>query len=374
MFGNELFGLKDKGKQEKSKEEKVTHEKSRHICIGLDHGNGFVKARSDYKEFIMPSLIAREDDFKGEAYGLRTKDIKKYQTVLDVGDDTVYAWGKDVIKSSRPIKTFATEDRYTKLPYNLLTKFAIAELTDNDKTTSSATIVTGCPSYEKGTRWEEDLLAVLNGQHMVNINGISKTIDVKQVKVLPQPLGTLMYYYLDEDGMVADDKFESDDYYCGVLDVGSGTTDLDGLRELQVQSQDRSTIRTGMFDAYDEIATYIKEQEPRADIDKEKVELWMRKRRENDENQFIYNPTPKINVDFTETANRAFKNLAQDIMFEVDQRWNKSHFNEIFLTGGGADVLGKHFLEWDRDIKIVENNQMANALGFYRYAKFLEQE
>lgn len=342
------------------------------ICIGLDHGNGFVKAKSDKTDFVVPSQIARADDFSGELYGSKAKEFKLYQIMYDEGEEKSYAWGKDIGKAKFPIKSFATEDRYTKLPYKLLTSFALSELIDSNH--QHVNIVTGVPSYEKGTKWEEDLIETYKKIHLVKVNGVEKRIDVDSVKVIPQPLGTVLYHYLDDDGYVLDEKFESDDFYVGVIDIGSGTSDLDGLKELEVVSKDRATIRKGMFDAYGEIASYILEQEPRAEIDKEKVESWIRTKESNGEKPYIYNPTNKIYVDFSAAARNAFKNLAEDIMMEVDQRWSRSQFNEIYLTGGGAKTLGSYFKDWDKDIIVVENHQMANAAGFYRFAKYLNQE
>lgn len=342
-------------------------------CIGLDHGNGFVKAKSDKTNFVLPSQLARAEDFSGELYG-KAKDFKTYRMMYDEGEERAYAWGKDVTKAKFPIKSFATEDRYTKLPYKMLTSFALAELIGSMELHGKVNIVTGVPSYEKGTKWEKDLEEALKKIHLVNVNGIEKRVDVESIKIVPQPLGTVLYHYLDDDGFVLDDKFESEDFYAGVIDIGSGTSDLDGLKELEVVHKDRATIRKGMFNAYDEIASFIKEEDPRADVDKERVEAWIRTKEMIGQNPFIYNPTSKIYVDFTKAARNAFRNLAEDIIMEIDQRWNKSHFNEIYLTGGGAKTLATYFKEWDKDIIVVENHQMANAHGFYRFAKYLQLE
>lgn len=343
------------------------------VCIGLDHGNGFVKAKSDKTDLILPSQLARAEEFSGELYG-KAKDFKLFQLLFEEGDERTYAWGKDVNKANFPIKSFATEDRYTKLPYKLLSSFALSELVGLFSTNEKVHVVTGVPSYEKGTKWEQDLENVLKKTHIMQVNGKEIRIDVESVKIIPQPLGTLLYHYLDDDGYVLDPKFESEDFYVGVIDIGSGTSDLDGLKELEVVSKDRATIRKGMFDAYDQIATFIQEEDPRANVNKEKIESWIRTKEANKENPYIYNPTSKIYVDFTASAIQAFRNLAEDIMMEIDQRWNKSHFNEIYLTGGGAKTLGKYFKEWDKDIIVVENHQMANAYGFYRFAKYLRLE
>jgi plasmid segregation protein ParM len=344
----------------------------RKISIGLDHGNGFVKAKSDEVEFVLPSQLARVEEFSGETYGERTKNLKTFQTVFEAHDEQKYMWGSDVTKAIHSIKSFATEERYSKLPYKLLTKFALAELV-NTNAVAHCVVVTGVPSYEKNTQLEKDLENVIMGSHVITVDGVVKTIEVDQVKVLPQPLGTLMYHYLNDEGYVADDVFESENHYSGVIDIGSGTTDLDGLKELQIQPKDRATLKKGMFDVYDEIASYIKEQDPRADVTKEKIEHWIRKKEATKE-QFLYNPSRKICVNFEEAAKRSFKKLAEDIIIEVDQRWNKSHFNAIYLTGGGAKLLGDYFKNWDKDIKIVENHQVANATGFYRFAKYLQLE
>ncbi|MGR5984522.1 hypothetical protein ACUC2M_04475 [Bacillus cytotoxicus] len=56
------------------------------------------------------------------------------------------------------------------------------------------------------------------------------SINVVDVIVLAQPVGTVMSRYLDEDGFVADDTYE--DMTVGIIDIGTGTTDLDVISML----------------------------------------------------------------------------------------------------------------------------------------------
>lgn len=338
--------------------------------LAIDHGNGHVKACSEQKFILLPSCYSRPEEFGVDTVSPR-KDLQLFNFKSNQYPGETYYWGRDVNKAGKIIATYGGEGRYIAKPYHLLSQFTMALLLpDEEQNYNDIHIITGCPSINKGTELEAEIQQVFNGRHVVTINGRTKIIHVSEVTVLPQPLGTIFSMYFNDEGRVVNRQFE--DSYIGIIDIGSGTTDLDGIKELKRQWDDTATIQLGMFDAYKKIANYINRVNPNASATPQSVE------------QHLLNPEIDMNtykisnrakpVDITNYRTETFRELAEDIINRIQQMWaNRSKFDTIYLTGGGAKPLAKYFMEWERDIHILDDSQQVNALGFYRYGLSLHK-
>jgi len=338
--------------------------------LAIDHGNGHVKACSDHKVILLSSCYSRPEEFGVDMVApKRNLQVFEFKSNLYPGE--MYYWGRDVNKAGKIIATYGGEGRYVSKPYRLLSQFAMALLLpDEDQTFDNVHIITGCPSVNKGTELEAEIRQVFNGRHVVTVNGRTKVINVDQVTVLPQPLGTVFSLYFNDEGQVVNRQLE--DNYVGIIDIGSGTADLDGVKELKRQWDDTATIQLGMFDAYKKIANYINRMNPNANATPQMVE------------HHLLNPEIDINtykisnrtkpVDITNYRIDVFRELAEDILNGIQQMWpNRSKFDAIYLTGGGAKPLSKYFLEWEKDIQFLDDSQQVNVMGFHRYGLSLSR-
>lgn len=333
------------------------------IVIGLDHGNTNVKGVSEEGELLRPSAYALPDAFGEEGLGTE-KQLKVKTYTSNKFEKEQYVWGEDVVEASMVIPTYTTENRYAQKSYRLLSEFALASLvSDKKKTFDNVLVVTGCPSREKGTRMETELEEVFNGGHVVTVNGATKIIEVSSVIVLPQPLGTVLSLYLDEEGYVDDESYEED--YVGVIDIGGGTTDLDGIKGLKRQKEDTDTIPYAMFKVYEEISDYINDQNPEAGATVQSVEKQVLKGSDS------YVISKRSSVDIKAVKEDALRKYADLIIPRISTRWNnRAKFDKLLLTGGGAEVMAPYFKAWEKDIIVVKDSQIANAKGFFRYGKF----
>jgi plasmid segregation protein ParM len=332
--------------------------------LAIDHGNGYVKACSRDKFILLPSCFARPEEFGVDMIPPK-KDLQVFEFKSSLYPGESYYWGRDVFKAGRVIATYGGESRFVSKPYRLLSQFIMALLLPDDEYThEDVHVVTGCSSVSKGTELEGEIQQAFLGRHVVTLNGRTKMFNVTHVIVLPQPLGTIFNLYLNDEGMVVNRQLE--DHYVGIIDIGSGTTDLDGVKELKRQLDDTATIPFGMFDAYKKIAHYINRINPHANATPQSVE------------QHLLNPEIDINtykisnrakpVDITNCRIEVFRKLAEDILNHIQQMWpNRSKFDDIYVTGGGAVPLAKYLQEWERDIQFLDDSQQVNALGFYRY-------
>lgn len=333
------------------------------IIVGLDHGNGWVKARTSTNEIVLPSFMSNKEDL-GQGLVGKSLDIKEYESSQAKGE--IYIWGKDVIKSKNVLSTYGTQDRYKQKFYKLLSEFALAEvLSDRGRVIEDVWVITGVPSEEKGTSLETDLKEVLYGTHTLKINGEDRIIHVTKVVVLPQPVGTIMSLYLDQKGYVSEEEYETANV--GIIDVGTGTTDLDNINELRRLEDGTLSIPMGMFDVYKRISKYIKKEHPSANVTPQTVEAQF----EDD----YYELSQRSSVDIVEVKEKAIEEVAMRIKNNITQSWKTwESFDKIIITGGGASTLGNKLKELIGDAAPIKDSQTANADGFYRYGEFLKGE
>ena len=328
--------------------------------IGLDHGNGWVKAKTASNELTLPSYYAKLETVN-EGYGNNKIEVKEYESNISKGEK--FVWGSEINRVDHVIPTYGAQDRYKQMPYKLLTEFALADVAAKEgDAISDITVVTGVPSIEKGTDAESDLINVVRGDHLVNINDKGIILRVSDVKVLPQPVGVVMSEYLDADGFVEDESFETDSV--AVIDIGTGTTDIDHVKSLKRQKGDSDSILLGMNDVYRRVADWINSKNTSARATVGKVESQFA----ND--SYVISKRSVIEID--EIKKRALDEVAAELKTEIIGRWKTwERFDRILLTGGGATQLGKRLQSLIPDAEIVKSPQTANVEGFYRYGKSL---
>ena len=114
------------------------------VAIGFDHGNGYVKGKSDLVErYIIPSAIAYRSNVSssiGESLKAAGRKLSEGTSNLDT--DTTYVWGEDVYSVKGYIATNGHQDRIKSIPYKVLSEVALGELA-GDQELIEAVIVTG---------------------------------------------------------------------------------------------------------------------------------------------------------------------------------------------------------------------------------------
>jgi plasmid segregation protein ParM len=333
------------------------------FVIGLDHGNGWVKIRTATNEIVLPSFLGREDEIGDNVTANASSlDVKKYEIPSVKG--SAFVWGEDVTKLKHVVATYGVQNRYAQETYQALSKFALAEALPEGIVFDDVLVVTGVPSIEVGSEKEKQLREVFEGAHHVRINGRDKIINVTRVVVISQPLGAVLSRYLDDEGFVANEKYESESV--AVIDIGTGTTDLDHIKALRRISADCHSIPVGMFDVYKRIAAWVNKQNPNANATPQEVE----KQFKND----YYEVSKRIRYDIREIKEVALKEVADEIITAISQHWKSFDiFDEVLINGGGANELGKKIQTLVQGSIILKNSQTANAEGFFKYGQFLKE-
>ncbi|WP_167577497.1 plasmid segregation protein ParM domain-containing protein [Ammoniphilus sp. YIM 78166] len=340
--------------------------KNKLIIMGIDHGNGYFKGFSnDSKGIVLPSgFLTKESVTREDSTGVGDIKYNEFESSLFSGER--YVWGNDINKAKgRFLSTYTNEDRYTQKQFKLLSQFGLASLITAKKGVFDVLLVTGCPSREKGTKREQELIKVFKGKHTVQMNNGQKTIHVRECKVLPQPLGTVLDLYIDKNGNVESEEMATS--YIGIIDIGSGTTDCDGIESLKAMPEDRHTIPVGVYEIYQRLADYINSQNIDAYATARSVELQFDK----DE----YQASKRLAVPIKEAKERIVRETAEYLINQLQLRWkNRSKFDIVLLTGGGAQLMQPWFKDFIKDIRVIQDYQIANARGFLKFGLLLSKD
>lgn len=324
--------------------------------IGIDLGFGFVKVTDGQKDCIFPSVVGM-----GQALAYRS-ELSTYLDPIDnmavTIDDRQYFVGELAIRQSEFPSRSLSENHAREKNTKVLLLAALSLFASGD--TQEFNVVTGlAPSYYLA--FKDELTQMIQGRHtiIVNTDGEDqiKTIHVGQVKVIPQPMGTLFQRLLDPQGALADK--ETARSKVGIIDVGFRTTDFAVMDKLEYVDKMSYSSVTGMSKAYAIVAEYLRNQ---FRVYKENFEL----------DQIVQEAkikiAGKVHV-FNKVKKDAFEQVAAKIVTEMDSLWDRHELDAILISGGGGKALAEVLLPEFETAVVVEDAQTANARGYLKLAK-----
>ncbi len=324
--------------------------------LGVDIGYGFVKGYDGQNEVVFPSVvgIGRDISFQSQLTTykspLDTLAINYNEKKYFIGD---YAIRQSSIPS-RSLDIKKPEDLNTLLLF--LTTLGLYSSEEHQQ----FNVVTGLPTNHILT-YQEQLRNILSGEHQVamNLNGRKdeRQLAVTDMKVIPQPFGTLFNLVLDNNGAIADHDMSNK--VVGICDIGFKTADFVVSDSLEFVDRLSSSSVNGMVSAYDIIASMIRS---RYKIDKKDYEL----------DQIVKNKSIKIageTFDISDIISEAYYNLAAKIKTELDSLWDYRELDSIILTGGGGEALSEYLIPKFNNMTLVQDAQFANVKGFWKLAK-----
>lgn len=341
------------------------------LAFAFDLGNGFVKAKNSKRTIIAPSVIARKESIGTSSIINLSGDFdtnsgySEYKSSLDDGE--VYIWGEGIKQAVEPdslIATYTHNNRYNQKRFKLLCSFILAELASdyNENELDEVIIVTGVPSQEVGTKESEEFKRFLQQKHVVTKNGIQRVINVTDVRIIEQPLGTLLNEYMVDTGQIHKELTTST---ITVIDFGAGTTIMDTFKNLKRLDDKSETFYEGMNDIYKRVARRIEREQGVKGLDSSFVE------------EGFSNGT--LIAEISERKKFPFEDIAKDVIQSfVDKRvsdidstlTNRNSVDKFIVTGGGVNIVGEAFKELfnEETLTVVSDSQKANINGFYKLA------
>lgn len=320
--------------------------------IGLDVGYGFVKVTDGRTGYSFPSVV-------GEGHNKPTFNVLSDE--LSVVDDLkigiageLFFVGKSAIRHSK----FAHRDlSYTRaISDDLETLFFSALSPYCSEPVNRFRVITGLPVERM--HLASDLAERVKGEKLITIynegNPHEVKIDIDEVEVVPQPLGTYWAVHLNTLGQITN-ALEG---RVGIIDVGFRTTDLAAVEDSEYIPEKSKTIPMGLVTAYGDIASYLATT---YGLEKESYDL----------DSIVIKG--KINVagetiDITEVINSAFEKLAINILVTVNSNWKTTDFDKLILSGGGGQSVSTYMLPQLSQAQLTSDPITANCRGYLAWA------
>lgn len=331
--------------------------------FSLDLGNKQVKAQSSKETLVLPShfLNARE---MGTTMGVANE--QQLLTFKTPADEDQYVWGKDIDNLKHDddmIDTLMFGNRYANHAFKLLSEFTLGllakQFTDAKEGILNVWVVAGLPTSDYSDNAKvESLKDALSGQHQVQINGQTYTLRVRNLLIIPQPVGSLYNQILDKQGFVRNEDYL--DAKIGIVDIGGGTILIDTLANFQLDPKNRKQYQNGANDLYESIAAQMN-----GDVSLFQLADVIR----NGHGKYVYHYSRNHVEDITDLINDQLNYFTKRLIANVNSTLkNLDSLDYLLFTGGGANLLNqKQLKDAFPFAEVVDQPELANVHGFYKY-------
>jgi plasmid segregation protein ParM len=334
--------------------------------IGIDIGFGFTKATNGKETIIFKSIFG---------------DASEIQFWADFGDSSptdhihVAIDGKsyfvgDLAEQQSSVLNFTLDQERLISDYVRILALTVTGLFFNSNTPINVPInvVSGLPiGYFKQNH--ERFNEILTGHHSVTYhshNGEKTTreIYINKVRMLPQPLGSILNNLMDADGKIVDEDLAAQKV--GVVDIGFRTTDFTVLDHLRYIDRGSRTIDTGISKGFSVISNKLREK---CGVGVELYRLY----------KAAEEGTIKMRghgFSFEKIRDQVYSQLAATIANDLDRLWADDwDIDTIILTGGGCRELAKYLQPLIAgNVMPVDLNadpRLNNVLGYAKYGKYI---
>lgn len=316
--------------------------------VGIEAANSFVKIKSALGESSYLNTV--REHFDGEEEFIPTGD--KGETRFKY-DGHTYSVGTIFDYTSSSARD---SDKYATPQYKLENLLGIAQHVRNG---DEIRVVTGVPSEHYSEETIETIKNQLLGAHTVHVDGDPRTFDIKDVRVILQPLGTLTHLLVDEKGDIRSEGrlLTRADRRTVIVDIGWGTTDIAIMEGTNLVKY--FSIEPAMQDAYESILARVGLTS--------KITPFQAEYQLKQDDIITYGgvtyPARAIKED-------AFENNAQAIISKLKNRLKLETYDAVIFTGGGVSALYDYIREVALSIPNsvpIKDPQMANARGYYAY-------
>ncbi len=326
--------------------------------VGIDLGYGFLKATNGSRDIVFPSVVGLGADiaYRSEL-SLYTQEEDNLVVELE---GARYFVGSLAVRQSEIAARSLAEDRPGDWSARVLFLTALGLVIDGP--TGHANIVTGLPPAHYRL-YRDALVDIMLGEHRVVLHAggrpVEKSIVVENVRVVPQPFGTVFDLFLDRAGTVQQPDLAAS--RVGVIDIGFRTTDLVVADRLDYVERLSVTTTTGLGTAYALIADAMQRE---FGLTRENYEL----------DGIVLSGRLRSGGrmhDISALRDEAFREVARKIITEVESVWQKDDLDVVYITGGGGQALAGFLLDALPDAALAPAAQAANVHGYWKLSNKL---
>ncbi|MDX8389965.1 MAG: ParM/StbA family protein [Mariprofundaceae bacterium] len=302
--------------------------------IGIDIGFGFTKATDGNRSLIFKSIYGEAVDFQFREKLLKGSRNDEYLHI-DV-DDSGYFVG-DLAEQQSSNRFFTLDQsQFVGSSTRILALAALSNIVQQPE--EPVKLVVGLP-ISHYRQFKSELSGMFKDRHALILTGregtrIEMNIKVAEVKVLPQPTGSILDRLLDKHGKITDKRFAQEKI--GVIDIGFRTTDYTISDKTRYSERGSLTVQTGISRSFAIIAAKLKE------ISGVDVELYR-----------LFDAVDKGSIkirgkgfDLRKIVQHAMEQLASTIAADANRVWADDwDIDAIMITGGGGSVLAPYLQE-----------------------------
>jgi len=316
--------------------------------VGLDIGYSAVKAATDGRKIIFPSVTGNPE---GSPMDLREND----RAISFVQPSNTLV-GDEAIVHSRFIQRREDRSWIESDEYYMLFLAALTELEAGLWT--SVRIVTGLPVafYSDRNKLRDRLM----GEHKAQRKGKAvQTFVVSECRVIPQPFGTLLAAALDDFAIIGGTDFAKS--MVGIIDIGGKSTNIFTVDRMTEISRQTASVNLGGWDIIRVLKTQILERFPELDLRDHQVMDAVTHRKLK-----YFGETISLSTAIDEIV----APMADQVIAQVTQLWDRgANLDTILMTGGGALLLGDRLKQVFRNARVVPDPVFANSLGFWKLSQ-----
>lgn len=331
--------------------------------LAIDIGFGFTKATNGNKSIIFKSILGESTDiqFKG---GILAESSPDENIHIEI-DGQAYFIGEMAERQSN-VRSFTLDQAHFFTSY--LKPLALAAAARLSGSFMPTGVVTGLPiGYFR--EYRDAITTALQGDHKIVLTTLNgkreeKTVKINEVKVIPQPFGSLFNLMMNDVGELGEKRYVHEKI--GIIDVGFKTADFTVADRMRYSERGSRTTDTGIAKAFGMIAGKLREKSS------VNIELYR-----------LYDAVDKGSIkikgkeyDLKGPTEIVFSQLAASIASEVDRLWADDwDIDTIVLTGGGGAALAKHLKPLINGQVITvdptKDPRFCNVKGYWKYGKHL---
>jgi plasmid segregation protein ParM len=326
--------------------------------LATDAGFGYTKATDGRQHQLFKSILGEANTAQfGDALVSARSDAPRH---FQLGDEAFFVgdWAE----------TQSRGRRFTLDPAQFLAKHAkhliLAAIAPYAPDGEPIRLVTGLPiSFFR--RYRDALTALLKGRHALTVFDaqgarVSQQVYIEQVRVIPQPFGSLFGLMLNDLGRPSVQRFVTEKI--GIIDIGFRTADFTISDKTRYSERGSLSTDSGISAAYAQVAAHLQEH---SGVNVELFRL----------HEAFARGSLKIKgqtYDLKPVIAKAFDQLGERVATEVNRLWSDDwDLEAIVITGGGGQALHgrlKALIDGDvLDMNEQGDPRLANVNGYYKY-------
>ncbi len=331
--------------------------------FGIDIGFGFTKVTNGSEQIAFKSIYGEAADIQFRENLLDTSRQEEYLH-LEMEENGYFVG--ELAERQSTVRHFTLDQNQLMGNFaKVLTLGALGRMAKEDKPIK---LVTGLP-IKFYSAHREQLVQKLTGRHnitVVNPDGSrnERMLHIAQVKVIPQPFGSMYNLMLNDGGEAGERRFLTEKI--GVIDIGFRTADYTVSNRTKYLERASRTYENGISQTFTTLANKLQES---SGVNVELFRLFEAAKKGN----------IKIrgkNYDLAKSLDRIHAQLASEIANEVNQLWlDEWDIDNIVISGGGGAVLAPYLSELiEGNLLPLDPNEDArfnNVKGYLKYARYL---